>query len=428
MSLLWLIAAIILGVFLWLIFVFILMKTKIFLYHSIYLPFFFVCRPFFWILRSLRKLVGRILQKKKGPFQDFITVAGHRLTDQDRLRHTHIVGATGSGKSVLLEQLIMEDIARGYGAVIIDPKGDRDFYFRIRSFAERAGRGGDFHLFSATFPRESVRWNPCRLGTAAEIQSKLLNSWIFSEPYYEKACETALLACLNKLTLRKHPFSLQELTDELQEIVGKNAKDPARGILLDLSNTLDGEWGEMLCAGPVEETKQEISILDIVRKNEILFVDLPIESKSIQSQRMGKLLLQELLLISGMRKSYPYLRGRNPYSVYVDEFDAFATKSFASFLNKGRSSGFMIHVAHQTISDLNQPKTLGEGFMGKILGNTNIRYVFRQDDPADAELWSAFFGTRNVIKETYRTHDGFWTGDASMRETKEYRIHPDRIK
>ena len=47
-----------------------------------------------------------------------------RLTAADRLRHLHVVGPTGVGKSTLLGNLILHDIAAGAGVVVIDPKGD----------------------------------------------------------------------------------------------------------------------------------------------------------------------------------------------------------------------------------------------------------------------------------------------------------------
>jgi type IV secretory pathway TraG/TraD family ATPase VirD4 len=168
-----------------------------------------------------------------------------------------------------------------------------------------------------------------------------------------------------------------------------------------------------------------VSLLDVTRKNEIVFVDLPTEAQAVQSARVGKLLLQEITLISGLRKLYPHLRSDKPFSVFVDEFDAFASPAFATFLNKGRSSDFMIHLAHQTLSDLNR---VSPDFMGQIMGNMNVRFIFRQDSPDDAELWSRFFGTRTVVKQTYRTKDGLGTGESSNRVTQEFRVNPDAIK
>ncbi|NBW82407.1 hypothetical protein EBR21_11700 [bacterium] len=74
------------------------------------------------------------------------------------------------------------------------------------------------------------------------------------------------------------------------------------------------------------------------------------------------------------------MRSERPFSVFVDEFDAFASPAFATFLNKGRSSDFMIHLAHQTLSDLNR---VSPDFMGQIMGNMNVRYIFRQDSQPD---------------------------------------------
>ena len=62
------------------------------------------------------------------------------------------------------------------------------------------------------------------------------------------------------------------------------------------------------------------------------------------------------------------------------------------------------------------------------MGNTNIRFVFRQDDPDDAETWARFFGTQSVVKSTFQTKDGTQTGLSSNREVLEFRISPDTIK
>lgn len=350
-----------------------------------------------------------------------IIIGNIRLTDKDRVRHTHIVGATGSGKTVLLESLIYEDIRQGRGALIIDPKGDREFYDRIKKFTIEIGRESDLHLLSAVHRSESARWNPCRLGTSSEIQSKLLNCSTFSEPFYAKVCESTLLAAVNGAVQESAHFHLPQLLTRLKD----EKSEHVQGLYSDLLNLIDSEWKEVLCAGVPESTTREISLLDVIRKNEILFVDLPTEGKSVQSGKIGKLLLQEIMLVSGLRKTFPLLRSRTPFSVYVDEFDAFATESFATFQNKARSSNFMIHLAHQTLSDLDE---VSPNFKNKILGNTNIRFVFRQDIPEDAETWASFFGTKLVLKSTFRSTDGQNTGEASNRLSKEFRIHPDEIK
>jgi hypothetical protein len=373
------------------------------------------------IIRSIRLPSLAWLRRRPDPFE--IRIGKIELGGQDRLRHTHIVGATGSGKSVLLENLILADIKNGLGALIIDPKGDRSFYERIKKECKAMGREEDLHLISANYPEESRAWNPCRLGDVAEVHSKLINPWVFSEPFYEKSCHRALLHALNALDASKAPYFLPDVQKKI-----KNApvsKDHIQGLDHDLGNLIESEWKELLMAGPNKLGLKELSILDAVRKNEIIFLDLPAEGKSTQSKLVGKLFLQELMLISGLRKVYPGLRTGKPFMIYVDEFDAFANESFITFLNKGRSSDLAIHLAHQTLSDL---KKVSPEFQRQVLGNTNVRFVFRQDDPDDAETWALFFGTKEVVKSTYRVSAGSETGDSSNRLSREFNIHPDAIK
>jgi len=46
------------------------------------------------------------------------------LTNEDRMRHMFVVGATGTGKSVFLSDMILQDVAKGHGVFVIDPHGD----------------------------------------------------------------------------------------------------------------------------------------------------------------------------------------------------------------------------------------------------------------------------------------------------------------
>jgi hypothetical protein len=340
------------------------------------------------------------------------------------MRHTHIVGSTGTGKSVLLENLICSDIERGLGALIVDPKGDRELFDRVRSCAEKMGRGADVMLLSAQRPNESVHWNPCGFGDESMLQSKFFNSAIYGEPHYAKAVELGLLRIFSELCKNSpENLSLGHIVSELDHMRKKTKDKVMEGLYLDLQSLYESEWRAVLEQG--ESPKPEIHLLDVIQGRKILFVDLPTESKAVQSKRVGRLLLQEIVNVSGLFKSYTGEIPSQPFPIYVDEFDAFATESFAMFLNKGRSSKFMIHMAHQTLSDLRQ---VSETFAGRIMGNVNARFIFRQDDPDDAETWSRLFGTRETEISTYRVSNGDRTGETSMREGREFRISPDRIK
>ncbi|MGE4108218.1 MAG: type IV secretory system conjugative DNA transfer family protein [Bacteriovoracia bacterium] len=371
---------------------------------------------------GVSRLLNRLLKRNK---EDSIRVDGEILANAARLRHTHIVGATGSGKTVLLEKLLIEDIKRGHGCLIVDPKGDRELFERVKWECSKHARANDLQLFSSTHLAESYWWNPCGLGNASELQSKFYNSAIYSEPHYAKWCEKILLEVFTKLTSnRPTGFTIHNAIQEVGNLAnsgsGKNEK--VEGLFLDLFNLANGEWAPLFDRNP---KKSEINFLNLTQNSQILFVDLPTESKKVQSSRIGRLLTQELMLVSGLRKVFPSLRTDKPFSVYIDEFDAFATESFATFLNKARSSSFMIHIAHQTLSDLNR---ISPDFSGQILGNCNVRFIFRQDDPDDAERWSRFIGTKKSTKRTYQTQNGSSTGMSSNRDVQEFIVTPDQIK
>ncbi|OFZ78414.1 MAG: hypothetical protein A2583_14085 [Bdellovibrionales bacterium RIFOXYD1_FULL_53_11] len=357
-----------------------------------------------------------------------IEVVDTTIPDIALLRHTHIVGATGTGKSALNEHLICLNLARGCGALIIDPKGDRQQYVRIRDYCRSIGRGRHLHYLSASWPEESVRWNPCSLGNASELQSKWFNSGVYREPFYAKACELGLLEAFNALIDdRPKHFSMADLVSQLKKQAGDGKQQNMQGLFLDVNSFAKSEWGPLLCMpqGVASRGRPVISLMDITSRNEILYVDLPTEAKAVQSSRVGKLLLQEMMLVSGLRKLHPEIKSSMPFAVYVDEFDAFATENFATFLNKGRSSDFMITLVHQTLSDLER---VSKTFKGQVMGNCNVRFIFRQDDSKDAEEWAKYLGTKKIVKKTFRTSDGMQTGESSNRESEEFIVHPNEIK
>ncbi len=380
-------------------------------------------------IRSVRKLKKKIRQtlwphiffwKKEG-----IWIGWRFLRDQSRLRHSHIVGATGSGKTVLMERLIQADIKRGLGMLIIDPKGEIELLLRIKAFAKASGREKDLKVLSTNPAVCSNVWNPCKLGTASELQTKFYNSAIYSEPHYAKHCERGLLKAFRVLKAEYGDrFGMKRLVGTLRSLAAEEREKNLEGLFLDLDNLLESDWRE--CFEPSEkDTGREVSLLEVTSRAQILYVDLPTESKAVQSSRIGRLLLQEIMLISGIRKEKPWLRGSLPFAVYIDEFDAFATQSFATFLNKARSSKFMIHIAHQTLSDL---RRIDPHFTGQIMGNINNRFIFRQDDPDDADTWARFFGTYTTLKTTDRYSVFGKTGDGSIREVQEFLVSPNRIK
>ena len=97
---------------------------------------------------------------------------------QGRLRHIHIVGPTGYGKSWLLIQMVLQDIAAGRSTLVLDPKGDlcREILMRIPE-----GQRGNVVVMSPGDPLSAVGINPLWVSSAAQAETAVRTFWDCSE-------------------------------------------------------------------------------------------------------------------------------------------------------------------------------------------------------------------------------------------------------
>lgn len=114
------------------------------------------------------KILGRQTRKRKGAS---VKLGGIRVTDDERVRHSHIVGSPGSGKTEALKTLIFEDIKRGRGCMIVDAKGDRELYEEVLGCAKSHAREADVALLSPLFQRSPVGGTPAPL--APQVNSRV---------------------------------------------------------------------------------------------------------------------------------------------------------------------------------------------------------------------------------------------------------------
>lgn len=94
------------------------------------------------------------------------------FTKSARAGHTLIVGTTGSGKTKNYEVLTMQAIHSGGVVIVVDPKGDKDWQYRMRRECKRAGR--EFLYFNPAVPSKSIRLNPIKnWNNPSEVASRI---------------------------------------------------------------------------------------------------------------------------------------------------------------------------------------------------------------------------------------------------------------
>ena len=310
------------------------------------------------------------------------------LTANQRLLHTHIVGTTGSGKTVsAVFPLIEQDIIRNRGIIFIDAKGDILNAKTIYKMAKENNREQDFLFFSIAHPEYSHTYNPLQHGNPTQLKDKITATIEWSEPHYQRICENALQILFmehgnNPITLKdlysilRNPSARYHEFSNFKEQHQKDIATPENEIGILINTTF---------AGLLNQPKAEIDLLDAVRNQKIIYFALDTQSFGETAKRLGKMITQDLNVISGIIQSTTSERERTPIGIYIDEYQAFGTKNFINCLARGRASGFMITIAHQSIGDLN---AIDKAYTQQVNQNTNTKIFLQSNDPDTIQLFS----------------------------------------
>lgn len=382
------------------------------------------------------------------------------LTWRDINHHIHILGQPGSGKSVLLRSFYSSLIRHKMGFIMIDLKADTDVLSEIVGEASEAGRLSDLQIIDLTKPTLSVGYNPLLLGGATELKDKFMQSFEWSEEYYKKVSESAILTVMRGLVVVRddlgltpsivdllealtNPISTEILADQVGDVnlevkkdlrfLAKNLKDKEyfkalSGFRVDLEVMVKSEFGKIL------NDERSINLYDSVTKNKIVYVLLDSQTYGVSAQRLSRMILADLRAVSGRLVSQVEKVDRPKFTVIIDEFSDIVSnlslgEVFTGFLNKCRGSGIGVIIAHQSLGDFKDEK-----LKTQILDSTETVFSFIQKDPSTIDMLSSLAGTGLTVEKTYQiTNQGVLFGDAntgmgSKKYVHEYLIHPNVFK
>lgn len=383
------------------------------------------------------------------------------LTERNLNHHIQIVAPSGGGKTNIIKNFIKDRIQKGHGILFLDYKADFEVAEFIYSISKEVGREDDMRVFSLSKRELSVPYNPISHGLASELESRLMNAFQWSEPYYRSKAESALLKLFRGLCelrdlgliditlktvydaftkkglvrewsqiLKTQNGSQWDALEDLAQVLDRpsDAKD-LQGLVTNLEKIIYSGAGELLtkdCAG------RSFTIDEAFSKGRIAYFLMNSLSQKETANSIGKLLLQDLMGYVG-RVYDQGASNQKPMTIIIDEFAEFAISEFPSFLNRVRGAGVGVMIAHQTRGDL---KAISPDYQNKIEANTNTKIVAGVIDPMDAQFYAQLIGTQTVEKETHQvTENGGLlalgdtrTGMKSVREVEEFVIHPNRIK
>ncbi len=311
----------------------------------------------------------------------------------DRRRHVYVIGKTGVGKTTLLENMIIQDIKNGKGLALVDPHGDVAEKILDIIPPERTNDVVYFDPADVDFP---VAFNPLeavnpqyKYLVASGLVSSLKKIWADSwGPRLEYILRNVILALLDYpsstmlgiMRMLADKAYRKKVVDTIQDPVVRafwtnefaNYNERFRSEAISpIQNKVGQFLSSSIIRNIVAQPKSTIDMQDIMDNGKILLINV---SKGRigedNSALLGAMLITKLQLAAMDRASIPEEERRDFY-LYVDEFQNFATESFATILSEARKYRLNLIIAHQYITQME------EVVRDAVFGNVGTLISFR---------------------------------------------------
>jgi type IV secretory pathway TraG/TraD family ATPase VirD4 len=292
----------------------------------------------------------------------------------DRRRHIYTIGKTGSGKSTLLENMAISDILAGRGVGIVDPHGE--FAEKMLDFVPEE-RLDDVIYFNPSDMEYPIAFNPLeQVGTefrhlvASGVMGVFKKIWVDAwSARMEYILNNTLLALLEFPNSTLIGIIRMLSQPEYRKKIVANIKDPVikafwvneyarysqrfeTEAVAAIQNKVGQFVSNPLIRNILGQPNSSINMRDIMDKGKILIVNL---SKGRigedNSTLLGAMIITRLQLAAMSRVDLPEHKRRD-FFLYVDEFQNFATESFANILSEARKYRLSLTLAHQYIGQL----------------------------------------------------------------------------
>ncbi|MBE8182395.1 MAG: type IV secretion system DNA-binding domain-containing protein [Candidatus Portiera sp.] len=347
----------------------------------------------------------------------------------DLAQHTGIFGSTGTGKTTSILNFIAHAAANKIPLIYVDGKGDPDLPKALLKL------NPGLQHFTMRADSSSWRYNPFGLGSATEVKDKIIDAFAWSEQYYKTTAERYLQLALKALLQgRNRGLDIDELDlarskvitaarknyknqDEKQKVIealqGIKDKDIA-SLLNQIASLAESEVRESLC----EKKGRTISFTEIIEVGGMCLMSLETLAYPQLARALGKLIVSDIKTTLAHEKRGGKSR---PVIIIFDEFGVFVGDNVLNVINMGRSAGANVILAAQGLADL---ETESEVLGRQIINNCNSFLVHRINTPAESEFIAGVIGTRDGFQVTRQVKGD----EGSVRQVKEYLIHPDEIK
>lgn len=291
----------------------------------------------------------------------------------DRRRHMYVIGKSGTGKSTLLANMIINDLKHNEGIAVVDPHGD--LIETVLNYIPRH-RINDVIIFDPADPHAVVKLNLFEGGSlvhreliasgiVAIFQKMYATSW---GPRLEYILRNALLTLLSQNA--KLEDVLRILTDaKYRERVVENLEDPV------LKNFWEAEFNAMpdrlrneavspilnkvgqfvtspLIRNVVNTNNSSFDIEQVMNEGKILLVNVSQGKLGEDNMALLGAMIITKIQLAAMNRVYMNEEDRRDFYLYIDEFQNFATTSFIKILSEARKYRLNLVLANQYMAQI----------------------------------------------------------------------------
>jgi hypothetical protein len=345
-------------------------------------------------------------------------------TELDRMRHFYVIGQTGTGKSVFLQNLIVQDIQAGHGVCMIDPHGsdiedvlgaipperEKDVIYFDPSRMDRA-IGLNMLEYDVNKPEQKTfvvnellsifqklyGANPESMGPMFEQYFRNAAMLVMEDP---DSGNTLMDIGRVMADARFRKSKLAKATNQTvvqfwQEIAGKAGGEASlENVIPYIVSKIDPLTANDYIRPIIGQQTSSFNFREIMDQRKILLVNLSkgrlgeLNANLIGMIFVGKILMAALSRVDDPTKSFA------PFFLHIDEFQNVSTPAIASILSEARKYKLGLTVAHQFIAQLDPV------IKDAVFGNVGSMAAFRVGNEDARALESQFapvFSTSDIM-------------------------------
>ena len=334
-----------------------------------------------------RRLAPPINLPKSGTSLGYSLFRGQEIpvyiNGKDRMRHMYAIGQTGVGKTNLFQNTVIQDIRDGHGVCYMDPNGDAVEWILRHIPKERAEdviyfnpadtarpMGLNLLEFDPAYPEQKTMV----INEVISIFDKLYDLKATGGPIFEQYMRNACLLIMEdpesgstlmeiskvladedfrkmKLSKCKNPTVVDFWVKEAEKAGGEAA---LANIVPYITSKLTQFTSSDIMRPIVGQQKSSFNFRQVMDERKILLVSLPKGLLGDMSAQLLGMIISGKIQIAAFSRQNQAEEARIPFYLYVDEFQNFTSKTFATILSEARKYALSLNITHQYIEQLDE--------------------------------------------------------------------------